>query len=96
MKSNPLKDGTLKKNSKGLGPNDGSDLDPKQAILESAPESERWDPLPGSTGHKRVPTPSEDEDAEGRSDNERLVEEGVAEAEDDRQRRAIRQAKKLD
>jgi hypothetical protein len=21
-------------------------------VLESAPESERWDPLPGSTGHK--------------------------------------------
>ena len=28
------------------------DTDPKEAILESAPESERWDPVPGSTGHK--------------------------------------------
>jgi len=28
------------------------DVDPKAAALESAPESERWDPLPGSTGHK--------------------------------------------
>ena len=54
------------------------DIDPKQAVLESAPESERWDPVPGSTGHKAPVTASEDEDAEGRSDNERLVEEGVA------------------
>ena len=28
----------------------GSDMDPKEELLESAPESERWDPLPGSTG----------------------------------------------
>src|SRR5271170_4366088 len=28
------------------------DLDPKEAALESVPESERWDPVPGSTGHK--------------------------------------------
>jgi len=72
----------------------GSDVDPKQAALEAAPESERWDPLPGSTGYKRVPTPSEDEDAEGRSDNQRLVEEGITAAEDDQERRAVREAKK--
>jgi hypothetical protein len=48
------------------------DTDPKDAILESAPESERWDPLPGSTGTKARVAPSEDEDEEGRSDNERL------------------------
>src|ERR1035438_9182104 len=57
------------------------DMDPKDAILESAPESERWDPVPGSTGHKVRVVPSEDEDDEGRSDNERLVENGIAEAE---------------
>jgi hypothetical protein len=28
-----------------------SDTDPKEAALESAPESERWHPVPGSTGH---------------------------------------------
>ena len=51
---------------------------PQEGTLESAPESERWDPVPGSTGHK-IPVPSnDDEDEEGRSDNERLVEEGVA------------------
>ena len=57
------------------------DTDPKDVILESAPESERWDPVPGSTGVKRRVAPSEDEDEEGRSDNERLVEGGIAEAE---------------
>ena len=55
------------------------DTDPKQVALESAPESERWDPVPGSTGHKAREAPSADEDEEGRSDNERLVEEGIAE-----------------
>ena len=57
------------------------DMDPKTAILDSAPESERWDPVPGSTGHKIPVAGSEDEDEEGRSDNERLVEEGIAGAE---------------
>ena len=57
------------------------DTDPKDAILESAPESERWDPVPGSTGNKARVAPSEDEDDEGRSDNDRLVEEGIVEAE---------------
>ncbi len=55
----------------------GSDLDPEDAVLEAAPESERWDPLPGSTGQKALTAPSEDEDAEGRSDSERLVSEGI-------------------
>ena len=56
------------------------DMDPKEAILESAPESERWDPLPGSSGHI-VPVASVDEeDEEGRSVGERLIEEGVQEA----------------
>jgi hypothetical protein len=114
MKTNPLKEGVLTKNSSGLGTVNETtvraravelaeiigrsaqdvtqsdlaqarreltgepDTDPNQTILESAPESERWDPVPGSTGHKAPVTASEDEDAEGRSDNERLVEEGVA------------------
>src|SRR5271154_4918009 len=47
------------------------DMDPKEAILESAPESERWDPVPGSTGQKKPVAGSEDEDDKGRSDNER-------------------------
>jgi hypothetical protein len=72
------------------------EMNPKEAALESALESERWDPVPGSTGH-RVPTPpGDDEDDEGRSDNERLVEEGVAGAELDHMVQAARAAEKKD
>ena len=70
------------------------DTDPKQAALESAPESERWDPVPGSTGQKTPEAPSADEDEEGRSDNERLVEEGVEGAEHDQMRQAASEAAK--
>ena len=59
-----------------------------EALLESAPESERWDPVPGSTGGKVPVAAGEDEDAEGRSDNERLVDEGMAGAEHDQTRQA--------
>jgi len=72
------------------------DMDPKDVILESAPESERWDPLPGSTGNKARVAPSEDEDEEGRSDNERLVEGGVAEAEIEQSFQATKAAAKRD
>ena len=65
-----------------------SDTDPREAVLESAPESERWDPVPGSTGHRVPIASSDDEDEEGRSDNERLVDEGVARAEQDKMRQA--------
>ena len=65
-----------------------SDTDSNEAVLESAPESERWDPVPGSTGHKVPAAPSADEDDEGRSDNERLVDEGIAGAEHDQTHQA--------
>ena len=68
------------------------DADPKEAVLES----ERWNPVPGSTGHKMPVASSEDEDEEGRSDNERLVDEGVAEAGLDQSFQATRQAAKKD
>ena len=72
------------------------ETDPEEAALESAPEAERWDPVPGSTGRKALSAPSEDEDEEGRSDNERLVEEGVAEAEHDQRVQAARAAETKD
>jgi len=72
------------------------DTDPKEAMLESAPESERWDPLPGSTGHKVPVAAGEDEDDEGRSDNERLVEEGIEGAEHDQMHQATKEAAKKD
>ena len=72
------------------------DTDPKEAVLESAPESERWDPVHGSTGHKVPVAPSDDEDDEGRSDNERLVDEGIAGAEHDQMRKATKAAARKD
>ena len=67
------------------------DMDPNETALEFAPESERWDPVPGSTGVKVAAAPSEDEDEEGRSDNERLVDEGMAGAEHDQAVQAARE-----
>ncbi|MGA3268839.1 MAG: hypothetical protein ABSE16_18710 [Verrucomicrobiota bacterium] len=71
-----------------------SNPDPNEAVLESAPESERWDPVPGSIGQKVPVASGDDEDDEGRSDNERLVDEGIAGAEHDQTRQAARAAKK--
>ena len=66
----------------------GPEIDPKEALLESAPESDRWNPVPGSAGQKVSVASSADEDDEGRSDNERLVEEGIEGAEHDKMRQA--------
>lgn len=71
-------------------------IDPKDAVLEAAPESARWDPVPGSTGQKTPVTPSEDEDEDGRSDNERLVEGGIAEASIEQSFQATQAAAKKD
>ena len=74
----------------------GSDLDAKQTLLESAPESLRWDPVPGSPGHQAPESPSEDEDEEGRSETEQLVDQGVEEAEHDQMLQAAKAAEKKD
>ena len=65
---------------------------PIETALESAPESDRWNPLPGSTGHQLEIAPSADEDEEGRSDSERLTNEGLAGADDDQRRQAAQAA----
>jgi hypothetical protein len=126
LESNPLKEGVLTENSKGIGtvtmkmikdraieiawmngrgaqelrPADyveanreltgQPEVAPDEEILEDAPEAERWDPLHGSTGHKVPVAAGEDEDAEGRSDNEKLTEEGVSGAEEDHARQAAK------
>jgi hypothetical protein len=72
------------------------DMDPKEAALESAPESERWDPLPGSTGHIAPVASIDGEDDDGRSLGEKLVEEGVQEAEHDQMVQAARAKQKKD
>jgi hypothetical protein len=66
------------------------DIDPKQENLESLPESEAWDPLPGSTGRQAAESFGEDEDAEGRSESAQMFEEGISEAEHDQMRQAAR------
>ena len=71
----------------------GSDMDPKEALLESEPESERWNPVSVSTGDI-VTVPSVDgEDDEGRSVSERLIEEGMLEAEHDQMLQAAKMQK---
>jgi hypothetical protein len=71
----------------------GPAMDPEEALLEAAPESERWDPLPGSTGHI-VPIPSTDdgENDDGASLGERLVNQGAGEADHDQMLQAARLA----
>ena len=73
-----------------------SDQDPKEALLESAPESERWDPLPGSTGRVVPVTSIDDENDEGRSVAERLIDEGMLEAEHDQMVQAAKKQKEED
>lgn len=58
----------------------GDGMDPKQALLESLSEDERWDPIPGSTGHQAEESASEQEDEEGQGKDAQLFEEGVNEA----------------
>src|ERR1700691_5063991 len=132
MNPNPLKQGTLTENSKGIGTvtrkmvreravelavikgrsaqevsksdwdqakrelTGEPDLESKEAVLDAAPESERWDPVPGSTGQKIEAAAGEDEDEEGRSDNERLTDEGIAGAELDQSLQATREAAEKD
>src|SRR5579862_3821251 len=67
-----------------------SETVPKEAIPGSAADSRRWDPIRGSSGHKVPVGSGEDEDEEGRSDNERLVDERIGEAEHDQRRQATR------
>jgi hypothetical protein len=73
-----------------------SDIDRQDTILDSLPESKRWDPVPGSTGHETPGSSSEDMDDEGRSESEQLVEQGAQEAEHDQMLQAAKAAEKSD
>jgi hypothetical protein len=64
------------------------EIDPQEENVESLPESEDWDPVPGSTGRQAAESLGEDEDAEGRSEAAQMFEEGVNEAEHDQMLRA--------
>ena len=69
-----------------------SDIDRQEAVLDALPESKRWDPVPGSEGHQTPDAPNEDEDDEGRSETELLVDEGAEEADRDRMFQAAQDA----
>ena len=64
------------------------EIDPQEENLESLPESEGWEPVPGSIGHQAADSLGEDEDAEGRSEAAQMYEEGINEAEHDQMLRA--------
>ena len=66
------------------------EIDPQEENVESLPESEGWDPVPGSTGRQAAESLGEDEDAEGRSEAAQMYEEGIDEAEHDQMRRAAK------
>lgn len=71
----------------------GDEMDPKQGVLESLSEDDRWDPIPGSTGHQAQESASETEDEDGQGRSAQLFEEGVNEAEHDQMLQAARAAK---
>lgn len=71
-----------------------SELDRQDAILDAIPESERWDPVPGSAGSQAPESSSEDEDDEGRSETEQMVDQGAEEADRERMLQAAKVAKK--
>lgn len=70
----------------------GTEIDEDVEILDALPESERWDPVPGSVGHQAEDSLGEDEDSEGRSESVQLVEEGIKEAGHDQMLQAARAA----
>ena len=73
-----------------------AETDSQEENSESIPESDGWDPVPGSTGRQAADSLGEDEDAEGRSESAQLFEEGVSEAEHDQMRQASRAHEKSD
>ena len=73
-----------------------AEIDPQEESSESIPDSEGWDPVPGSAGRQAADSLGEDEDAEGRSESAQMFEEGVSEAEHDQMRQASRAEEKSD
>jgi len=74
----------------------GPEMDAQETLMDDLPESKRWDPVPGSAGHAAPESPSEDEDEEGRSETEQLVDEGANEAERDQMLRAAKATARKD
>jgi hypothetical protein len=70
----------------------GEGLNPTATAEERLPESKRWDPVGESSGHKilRVEAPDE------QTYSQKLVEEGVAEAEHDQALEGTRESRRRD
>lgn len=73
-----------------------TEKDPTEAILEAAPESERWDPVPGSTGRQAPETLPDDENEEGSSETQQLAAAGAEEAARDQELQAAIAANRQD
>jgi hypothetical protein len=73
-----------KKKSAKKSPAKAREVALTETLLESLPESARWNPLPGSPSHQAPEQPSDDdEDDDGRNESARLVEGGAGTAEDE-------------
>jgi len=73
-----------------------SDKKRQDAILDALPETKQWDPVPGSIGYQAPETPNEDEDEEGRSESEQMVDDGIDKAKRDQIAQATTTAEKSD
>ena len=73
-----------------------SPVSPLTELLESAPESDRWNPVPGSPGHRALTSGDEGENADGLNEAAQLVEEGVNEAAHDQMLESAREVKRSD
>ena len=68
------------------------DISPQQMVIESLPESERWDPVPGTAGRRAPKIPADEE----QSEQEKLFQEGVNEAEHDQMLRGSEEEARRD
>mgnify|MGYP001549415262 CR=1 FL=1 len=68
------------------------ELNPPLTAAESIPEDERWDPVKGSEGTQAPTVPATDEQTFA----EKLVDEGVADAEHDQESQATRDEARRD
>lgn len=68
----------------------GPTVSPETILLESVPESERWEMVPGSAGRQAAESANDEENEEGLSEEAQLFEEGVNEATHDQMLQAAR------
>lgn len=64
----------------------------RENTLESATENDRWDPIAGDSGHELPKFPAHDE----QTDSEKLVQEGLEEAEHDQMLEGARESFRRD